>query len=459
MATKDTEKFLKDLNKFVGKNLRTRLNQFYTKVTMTSWSLGQGFKEGYEMVKANRPNSDWPEVPEAMWKEFGGAAVDAVFAYVDLPRSWPVPIRYQKGDHVVYGTRRDVAKAYRTAKDTGVRELNKYLKSQGGRSLRGMKAEKDLGMDLKAASQSEVGMFKQESHRAHQGVTTVGAAQMSAAMKFLELTKDFAGFSASEEAKDIMEIYEHIEAVWETTGTKAKGAKVNLKENQSVGMRLGARSVNKVGAEPYDWKNLKKPFEESVRAYLEKIPLAERSGSKSIRENAEDQSEYIVIDTLIDNIRGATLTKGDKRISERKASSAENDRTGKKAKVKKSRKKAKTRRHKAIQSKSNHADLTTLLGLLNARLPETVAKNMGDPRLNYRTGRFADSTRVVEVTKTPQGFPSIGYTYERDPYQVYESTSGTRFANSDRDPRKIIDGSIREIASQMFLGRLFTRRV
>ena len=167
-------------------------------------------------------------------------------------------------------------------------------------------------------------------------------------------------------------------------------------------MRLGARSVNKVGAEPYDWKNLKKPFEESVRAYLEKIPLAERSGSKSIRENAEDQSEYIVIDTLIDNIRGATLTKGDKRISERKASSAENDRTGKKAKVKKSRKKAKTRRHKAIQSKSNHADLTTLLGLLNARLPETVAKNMGDPRLNYRTGRFADSTRGVEVTKTPQ---------------------------------------------------------
>ena len=60
----------------------------------------------------------------------------------------------------------------------------------------------------------------------------------------------------------------------------------------------------------------------------------------------------------------------------------------------------------------------------------------------------------------PKGFPSIGYTYDRDNYEQYEITSGSaQWANSDRDPRKLIDASIREIAAQTALGRFFTRRV
>jgi outer membrane phospholipase A len=84
---------------------------------------------------------------------------------------------------------------------------------------------------------------------------------------------------------------------------------------------------------------------------------------------------------------------------------------------------------------------------------------MGTPRLENRTGRFASSVRVTDVMPTKQGFPSIGYTYQRDPYQVYESTSGSRFASTNRDPRSLIDGSIREIAAELAIGRLYTRRV
>ena len=101
----------------------------------------------------------------------------------------------------------------------------------------------------------------------------------------------------------------------------------------------------------------------------------------------------------------------------------------------------------------------TLIKMINAKLPRTVAANMGAPALENRTGRFASSARVVEATTTAKGFTSFGYTYQRDPYGVFESTSGTRFASPERDPRVLIEGSIREIAQELAIGRFFTRRV
>jgi hypothetical protein len=50
MATKNTEKFLEQLNTYVGEQVRSKLNTFYTIVTMTNKSLGEGFKEGYQDV-------------------------------------------------------------------------------------------------------------------------------------------------------------------------------------------------------------------------------------------------------------------------------------------------------------------------------------------------------------------------------------------------------------------------
>ena len=100
-----------------------------------------------------------------------------------------------------------------------------------------------------------------------------------------------------------------------------------------------------------------------------------------------------------------------------------------------------------------------LIGIINEKLPQTVAKNMGSPRLNMRTGRFASSVRLVDVATTAKGFPSFGYTYQRDPYEVFESGSGSKFSSVERDPRTLIDSSIREIAANLALGRFFTRRV
>ena len=101
-----------------------------------------------------------------------------------------------------------------------------------------------------------------------------------------------------------------------------------------------------------------------------------------------------------------------------------------------------------------------LMALLQAKLPETVAKNMGPPALENQTGRFASSVRITDVMTTAQGHPSVGYTYQKNPYQVFEVGQGDpRWATPQRDPRRLIDASVREIAAQFAIGRFYTRRV
>lgn len=101
-------------------------------------------------------------------------------------------------------------------------------------------------------------------------------------------------------------------------------------------------------------------------------------------------------------------------------------------------------------------DPMLMLTELNRRLPSAIIANMGDPALNNQTGRFAASVRVVDILQTPKGFPSIGYTYLSQ-YRTFEK--GNKQGSTSRDPRTLIDRTIRELAVQFVIGRLFTRRV
>jgi len=101
-----------------------------------------------------------------------------------------------------------------------------------------------------------------------------------------------------------------------------------------------------------------------------------------------------------------------------------------------------------------------MITYINKNLPVELDKLMVAPRLETRTGRFAQSVQVRNITQTKQGFPSIDYTYQRDPYQVFEMGVG-RFpwATRDRDPRSLIDRAIRNIAAEMLKARIYTRRI
>ena len=99
-----------------------------------------------------------------------------------------------------------------------------------------------------------------------------------------------------------------------------------------------------------------------------------------------------------------------------------------------------------------------LATLINRALPEVVASKMTSPALNYRTGRFSRSAEVKNISVGPRGGTAVEYTYMKDPYQTFEP--GFAMGSTQRDPRKIIGESIREIA-QGIVGNKFltTRRV
>ena len=124
-------------------------------------------------------------------------------------------------------------------------------------------------------------------------------------------------------------------------------------------------------------------------------------------------------------------------------------------------KKPRGAKHKAPRAPVANSSIASqplqLVGIINQQLPRVVAQNMREPALVNRTGRFASSVRAVDMVQTPQGFPSIGYTYMKNPYQTFEQ--GYAQGSTDLDPRKLIDKSIREIAVQFAIGRFYTRRV
>lgn len=99
-----------------------------------------------------------------------------------------------------------------------------------------------------------------------------------------------------------------------------------------------------------------------------------------------------------------------------------------------------------------------IVALLNTKLPQEIRSRMTYPRLVNRTGRFSESVQVLSADTTTKGGTSFAYTYQKDPYQLFERGK-SRLATPDREPRDIIDASIRSIAQEMMLGRFYTRRV
>jgi len=226
--------------------------------------------------------------------------------------------------------------------------------------------------------------------------------------------------------------------------------------------------------EKREMDNLLNALESAVQQHLGPQEYLDFVGSSTLKA----KMSKVAIDKFVDNLVAHKNLKIKKKISPKlkatKLTSSADSPAEKTKKVKARPKRpnvAKGRMASAVavgaagkggrkeRAKHSKVSLTSFLAILNAQMQKTVAKNMGSPRLNNQTGTFLSSIRAVDINTTARGFPSVGYTYEKRPYQVFESTSGSRFASSERDPRRLIEQSIREIAAQNQIGRLFARRV
>lgn len=94
--------------------------------------------------------------------------------------------------------------------------------------------------------------------------------------------------------------------------------------------------------------------------------------------------------------------------------------------------------------------------LLNGQLAKQIQQNMGKGNakavLNYRTGRFAESAKVTQVSAR-EGQVEAFYTYMKNPYATFEP-GGRQGHPESRDPRKLIERSIRQIAAEIMQSRL-----
>ncbi len=105
----------------------------------------------------------------------------------------------------------------------------------------------------------------------------------------------------------------------------------------------------------------------------------------------------------------------------------------------------------------------SITNMLNQRLSRQVEENMGEPGLVNRTGRLARSVRVIKFLRGRGrgNLPTIQYTYEADPYSVFEmgGRGDKRWATGERDPRVLIDKSVREVAAELMMSRFKTQRL
>jgi len=216
----------------------------------------------------------------------------------------------------------------------------------------------------------------------------------------------------------------------------------------------------------FAWENQKqskdlesKAIDELKEVLVQEIDMAEGENSPSLKKALER--------TVLYNLAGREFTN--KKVLGEKSKKVRSNTKTQKKKANKVKDKTTIKSSAGISAndiktagkkkRSSGNDLFALASIINTKLPDTVRKNMRLPGLENVTGRFANSVKVTDASLTAKGYPSIGYTYQRDPYQVFEVGMGRPgWATSQRDPRKLIDASIREIAAEMAIGRFYTRR-
>ena len=282
---------------------------------------------------------------------------------------------------------------------------------------------------------------------------TVGVQILEDLKQNLNVGPQPAGKQAAFEV--IMQMLDEVEFSWSIDDSYSD-------RNIYVVGKLGQTLINKPGQDSNDWTNLRPELERRLAEELNnrRIDLGSGESSQPFDERA---AKHLINEQLLKPLKKKGVKVTPFKVDKPKKRSN----TLKKAPVRKTpspggiaatgRKKVVQKRKTQRRTDTGASDMLKLVVMFNQKLPDAIVNNMGAPALENRTGRFANSVRVTDITKTPQGFPSVGYTYQKNPYQTFES--GYQQGSPEYDPRNLINKSIREVAAEFAIGRFYTRRV
>lgn len=384
------------------------------------------------------------------------------------------------------------------AKKAGIKKTNELLKLQGKRTLNSKKAESDLW--------------------GHHGGTNRGVDPKST-YGLVGITRGAAAHEHVEEADFRLEfepgsnkLDSYSDLFWKRLGNeiKVKGwweAKQHasrptarspkLTDTHVIRIVLGHGSLkpvvqgfDKAGKSAHWTKleptlaNILDNIRTDVEADVIKQAKAEGikgkvdlSGSDTPRTKMRKLAAETVVKNLSNNSKKAVKKRKNQRVTTKsekltksgtKQQKIKRERKGKGQASTGSRKGARDpvrtkKSNKGRRSGNRNVSPVGLIALLNKSLPREVMNNMGPypRRLENRTGRFAHSAEVVNVAPMPNSV-EIQYTYQKDPYAVFEPENGNAMASWGRDPKRIIGGTIREIAQSIMgdkFGLVRTKRV
>lgn len=219
--------------------------------------------------------------------------------------------------------------------------------------------------------------------------------------------------------------------------------------------RVGNQKAGFASAQAKD--KLMRQLRAAIERLNNKTPIAGLKGSDSPAQRYEKKATKAVL-TKFTKVKGVTVSKIPKvKNSTRSAGTSKKGKLTKNPALNLGKVAVPKVKLPSPKAQKSPYSIASYIGIFNQQLPGVIAKNMVPPALQYQTGRFASSVRVTDIAQTAQGFPSVGYTYMRNPYETFEQ--GNAQGSVNRDPRKLIDKSIREIATQFAIGRFYTRRV
>lgn len=100
-----------------------------------------------------------------------------------------------------------------------------------------------------------------------------------------------------------------------------------------------------------------------------------------------------------------------------------------------------------------------ILSTINKMLALQVKKHMYAPRLVYRTGRFANSVKILDIEESKNNNLTFIYSWQRSPYSVFSKYYGKQpWQTPARDPDDLSVLAISELVKQYFKERVYYRR-
>ncbi len=468
MAKAQVSNLLKELEKVADKDIARGILDYQTQyVLMYVEDIAIAFEDGFKKVMQRREKSGAAseKISKSIFTTAAKKGIQAVEAYVTTTgkKTHSLVTGLSKSGNKFLSFRQEgaIQAPFNILKQSGLVHINKFLKEEIGAAApegaEGSGYKIRGGQRIPRAPASDQAIFGQQVQRLHLDKRSVGAMQLSMAKDFLSKTPGWEEFAASKELNSLVELFGFVDISFGEDGYDGT-KKVNFDIKQQIAIKVRANQFNPAGGAATDWVKNRDRLSKSMVSYLIKKGMADEKGSNSIREDAVAHARKEALKNITKSVFAKTKSKAKAVKRPKKNVKTSSKSSGPTIKRKKYNSKVKTAQRSNAGSKNN-ASLYTVMALINDKLPETVRKNMGAPRLENQTGRFASSVKLTDVIQTPQGFPSFGYTYRKDPYGVYERSSGTSRADPDRDPRDLIDASIREIAAGYALGRFYTRRV